>query len=205
MLVMVFICGLVTGIMSGLTGSTSVQSTRLAGTASVQDREYNSQHSCARTALLLNASDLSAIHSLSGPSLGIATDVTFPGTRVPRRVVVTQYPPIDRLQPALILSIRSWLDDTSAPGVELVYYDDAASREFLAQHYPAVVVNAWDALIPGHYAYKADLFRYAELLINGGVYVDAACTLRAPLTELVGYNGSIVISRAHSHLSSGVE
>jgi mannosyltransferase OCH1-like enzyme len=48
------------------------------------------------------------------------------------------------------------------------------------------VLNTFDNLIPG--AYKADLFRYCYLFINGGFYVDINKTLEVTLDELIDYN-----------------
>ena len=49
-------------------------------------------------------------------------------------------------------------------------YDDVMCREFIAKHFDAIVLSAFDSLIPG--AYKADLWRYCVLYIYGGVYMD---------------------------------
>jgi len=55
---------------------------------------------------------------------------------------------------------------------EFIYhlYDDADCLDFITQHFDKSVVNAYTTLIPG--AYKADLWRYCVLYINGGVYLD---------------------------------
>ena len=58
------------------------------------------------------------------------------------------------------------------PGYDLFYYDDDTAREFLVDNFSEDVVDAYDCLIPG--AFKADLFRLAELYINGGIYSDAS-------------------------------
>lgn len=49
-------------------------------------------------------------------------------------------------------------------------YDDNDCREFIKMHFKPDVLNAYDSLIPG--AYKADLWRYCVLFINGGIYLD---------------------------------
>jgi mannosyltransferase OCH1-like enzyme len=53
---------------------------------------------------------------------------------------------------------------------ELRYFNDEDSRQFLLENYDKNVVDCYDSLYPG--AYKADLFRTAYLLKNGGIYVD---------------------------------
>ena len=49
-------------------------------------------------------------------------------------------------------------------------YDDKHCREFIKNNFDNSVVNAFDKLVPG--AYKADLWRYCVLYINGGIYID---------------------------------
>ena len=56
------------------------------------------------------------------------------------------------------------------PEFEFYLYDDNACRHFIQTHFDNNVVNAFDNLIPG--AYKADLFRYCILFIQGGIYLD---------------------------------
>ena len=56
------------------------------------------------------------------------------------------------------------------PGYEYVFYDDKECHAFVKEHFHKNVLLAYDALIPG--AFKADLFRYCELYINGGWWID---------------------------------
>jgi mannosyltransferase OCH1-like enzyme len=49
-------------------------------------------------------------------------------------------------------------------------YDDNDCREFIKNNFHEDVLNAFDNLIPG--AYKADLWRYCILYVNGGIYMD---------------------------------
>ena len=56
------------------------------------------------------------------------------------------------------------------PGYGYVFYDDKGCRDFIKEHFRENVLLAYDALIPG--AFKADLFRYCELYINGGWWFD---------------------------------
>lgn len=78
----------------------------------------------------------------------------------------------------------SWRDGQLPPGmlanVELLraqhpsltfhVLDDSQCRAFIARHFDSRVVAAFDRLIPG--AYKSDLWRYCQLFITGGIYVD---------------------------------
>ena len=49
-------------------------------------------------------------------------------------------------------------------------FDASERREFIKTFFEEDVLNAYDKLVPG--AYKADLWRYGVLYINGGVYLD---------------------------------
>ena len=49
-------------------------------------------------------------------------------------------------------------------------YDENDCREFIKNNFNKDVLNAFDSLIPC--AYKADLWRYCVLYINGGIYID---------------------------------
>lgn len=56
------------------------------------------------------------------------------------------------------------------PEFEHFLFDDNDCREFIRTHFAKDVLEAYDTLIPG--AYKADLWRYCVLYINGGIYLD---------------------------------
>ena len=56
------------------------------------------------------------------------------------------------------------------PGFRHHFFDDAARRAFIKEHFDKSVLNAYNKLIPG--AYRADLWRYCVLYINGGIYLD---------------------------------
>lgn len=58
----------------------------------------------------------------------------------------------------------------SNPSFNHMLFDDDDCREFINENFNVDVLNAFDRLIPG--AYKADLWRYCVLYINGGIYLD---------------------------------
>jgi mannosyltransferase OCH1-like enzyme len=58
----------------------------------------------------------------------------------------------------------------SNPAFNHMLFDDNDCREFIKNNFNGDVLNAFDTLIPG--AYKADLWRYCVLYINGGIYID---------------------------------
>jgi mannosyltransferase OCH1-like enzyme len=82
---------------------------------------------------------------------------------IPKRIIQTHY------SKALAATSRaSWL--AHHPDFEYCFFNDAACRHFMAQHF-ANLVAVYDRLpLP---VQKADMFRYAALLTLGGVYADA--------------------------------
>eukprot|EP00035_Acanthoeca_spectabilis_P030174 m.8256 g.8256 ORF g.8256 m.8256 type:complete len:456 (-) comp4041_c0_seq2:149-1516(-) len=71
------------------------------------------------------------------------------------------------------------------------FWDDASADAFLAENFHPEVMAALRALVPG--PYKADLFRYCVIYIQGGVYADidvrplvrSLSTLLAPGVRLI--------------------
>lgn len=59
---------------------------------------------------------------------------------------------------------------------EYTLYDGERLQDFIAQHFPREVVNAYEKLRP--YAYKADLGRYCLLYQQGGWYADISILMR---------------------------
>jgi mannosyltransferase OCH1-like enzyme len=58
----------------------------------------------------------------------------------------------------------------SNPKFNYYLYDDEDCYNFIKNNFDKNVLNAYNSLIPG--AYKADLWRYCVLYINGGIYLD---------------------------------
>ena len=75
--------------------------------------------------------------------------------------------------------IESW----KRSGWEYKFWDDTSAAEFLSLHFPPEVREAYDAILPG--AFKADLFRYCVLLIEGGIYADMDVMLETNLDAAV--------------------
>lgn len=65
------------------------------------------------------------------------------------------------------------------PGASYTLYNQESLRQFIADHYDAEIVWAYDTLKP--YAYKADLGRYCLLNALGGWYVDLGVTIMNPV------------------------
>jgi len=62
-------------------------------------------------------------------------------------------------------------------------FDDRECRQYLTQHFSPNVVRAFDTVIPG--AFKADIWRYAVLWREGGVYLDADFEEYIPLSDIL--------------------
>jgi|GEM_PF-6581601 len=69
------------------------------------------------------------------------------------------------------------------PDWDICIFNDKQCRDFIAQHFDNEVLSAYDQLIPG--AYRADLWRYCVLYINGGVYADIKLKALLPLSKFV--------------------
>ena len=72
------------------------------------------------------------------------------------------------------------------PEYEYYFFDDNDCRKFIKNNFDEEVLDAYDVLYPG--AYKADLFRYCCIYIEGGCYFDNKYILRIPLRELIRHN-----------------
>ncbi len=65
-------------------------------------------------------------------------------------------------------AVQSWKDQRNC---SRVYFCNATTgRQFLSQNLDPKYLDAFDRIVPG--AFKADLFRYCWLYVNGGVYAD---------------------------------
>jgi mannosyltransferase OCH1-like enzyme len=69
------------------------------------------------------------------------------------------------------------------PEYEYYFFTDIECREFIKNNFEEELLYTYDMLLPG--AYKADLFRYCYLYINGGCYFDNKAILRIPLRDII--------------------
>jgi mannosyltransferase OCH1-like enzyme len=72
-------------------------------------------------------------------------------------------------------------------------YDDDDCRNFIKENFDTNVLNAFDCLKPG--AYKADLFRYCYLYINGGCYFDNKMINRTPIRDTLNKEDDIYLCK----------
>jgi mannosyltransferase OCH1-like enzyme len=80
------------------------------------------------------------------------------------------------------LSAQRW-QQSQQDQLTYCYFDDHACRQYLTAHLGDRVARAFDGLRPG--AFKADLFRYAFLYVQGGIYVDLDMLPVVPLQTLL--------------------
>jgi mannosyltransferase OCH1-like enzyme len=66
-------------------------------------------------------------------------------------------------------------NQTLNPEFKFHLYDDDDCFQFIKNHFSADILNAYTKLKPG--AYKADLWRYCVLYVNGGIYMDVKVKL----------------------------
>jgi mannosyltransferase OCH1-like enzyme len=88
-------------------------------------------------------------------------------------------------------SIMSYIELN--PEYEYRVLNDDDSRDFIKQNFEKDVLKAYDMLISG--AFKADLFRYCFLYINGGCYFDCKSILRKPLRYIISPNDDLILCK----------
>ena len=77
------------------------------------------------------------------------------------------------------------------PDYEYNLFDDNDCRLFIKNNYDKNTLIAFDMLIAG--AFKADLFRYCYLYINGGCYFDCKSILRTPLRNIINKDDDLIL------------
>jgi len=75
----------------------------------------------------------------------------------------------DKELPPLMKENYNYLVESN-PLINFHLYDELECREFIQKHFKPDVLDAYDRLKPC--SYKADLWRYCILYINGGFYMD---------------------------------
>lgn len=69
------------------------------------------------------------------------------------------------------------------PEYSYVFFDSRSRRQFIKEHFDSAVLDAYDGLVSG--AFKADIFRYCWLYLNGGIYIDCKMINRIPFREII--------------------
>lgn len=81
--------------------------------------------------------------------------------------------------------------DKYAKGYNIKFYDDEQCRRYLRDHFPPHVLQRYLTIKSG--AHRADMFRYAVLYREGGVYLDVKTILLRPLDEIIGLTSNIAV------------
>lgn len=85
----------------------------------------------------------------------------------------------DLLPPLMKKNHEKFKEDN--PEFQYMLFNDNECRRFIETHFEGEVLNAYDSLLPG--AFKADLWRYCVLYVNGGVYLDIKYMMLPPPEE----------------------
>lgn len=104
---------------------------------------------------------------------------------MPRRIVQTwKTLDLGRLEPVA----RTWR--TRNPDFEYTLYDDAGCARTVARLGPRVEA-AYARIVPG--AFKADLWRYCELYVSGGVYADIDTVCLSAIDAVVDPTATLAV------------
>lgn len=145
------------------------------------------------------------------------------GRLIPKKIHQSWFEHINATAyPKLFRVTNSWRVYGSAAasgGWSYNFYSDAEAAKFIADHFPPQVLDAFHAVMPG--AFKADLFRYCVLFIEGGIWADVDVLLTSnldllfpddvgfavPLDEFRGglWNGLIASAPGHPLLAGAIE
>lgn len=88
-------------------------------------------------------------------------------SKIPKRIVQTYK--TEKIKYNMFKASETFINNN--PGYTKIFYSDSDCRKFLDENFEdKKYLDAFDSLIPG--AYKADIFRLAEIYINGGIYAD---------------------------------
>ena len=94
-----------------------------------------------------------------------------------------------QLNPEFQAIMDTW--KTHNPQYEFVLMDNEDGEQFIQAHFERSVVDAYRQIIPG--AYKADLFRYCYLWVNGGVYADIDTLCLGKLDDFLISSAELVV------------
>ncbi len=108
---------------------------------------------------------------------------------IPR--IITTFWNTPELPPDIEALLQSWR--ARNPGYEFRRFDEAQARDYIAAKFPNPVLEAYQRVreIPQ----KADIFRLAMLVAEGGVYVDADDRCLRPLDTLLPPRANLVLAQ----------
>eukprot|EP01050_Picozoa_sp_SAG11_P000907 SAG11_NODE_33_length_22289_cov_12.857999_38_plen_466_part_00 len=117
---------------------------------------------------------------------------------IPKTIIQTYS--TGNLPQAMLKATESWKHLN--PDYNYVFFDDKMCRNFIKENFNKGVVKSFDCLLPG--AFKADLFRYCYLYINGGVYTDIDNICMAPLSTIIKKEDSFISVKDNSFANQGL-
>jgi mannosyltransferase OCH1-like enzyme len=122
---------------------------------------------------------------------------------IPKVLYKTGVEKHNNLSPQMLELFKKIKNDN--PDIKIVYFDNDECRDFILKHFGNNVLQAFDALLPG--SYKADLFRYCILYINGGIYGDLTQTYNYPFNRIIDYTKEMCLTRdrVFGHKDFGIQ
>lgn len=84
------------------------------------------------------------------------------------------------------------------PSLKYDFYDDKNCEDFILNHFDNELLNVYHKIKPK--AFKADLFRYCYLYINGGIYADIDTICLQNIENLLDINNDIVLVNERSNI-----
>jgi mannosyltransferase OCH1-like enzyme len=93
----------------------------------------------------------------------------------------------------LDLELQNTVDSIIENNPEYSHYlfDNEDIQNFIEEHFDEEVLFAYKNLIPG--AFKADLFRYCVLYIEGGVYMDCKMISNVPFRQFIKEDDTLIL------------
>ena len=91
-------------------------------------------------------------------------------------------------------AVQSWIDKN--PDWEYHFFDNDDRREFIKENFPKKVLIAYESLNPG--SYKAGLWRFCVLYINGGIYADIKSMPIISMNEIIPKDASFLVCKDKS-------
>ena len=117
---------------------------------------------------------------------------------IPKNIIQTHA--TNNLPNAMEKAMESW--KVLNPKYSYVFFDNEMCLNFIKEHFNSDVVTSFNCLVPG--AFKADLFRYCFLYVNGGVYVDVDNVCLVPLDDFLNEDDSFVSVKDNSFGNQGL-
>lgn len=126
---------------------------------------------------------------------------SFPNRIIRRREIITNIPGVIYQTMQNRLTFTSFISYASSylnlnKFLTLEYFTDKDCRQYIVsneQYLPKKTLESYDLLVPG--AFKADLFRYCIIYLNGGLYSDIKMRCVKPLRKYMDYDLIITLDR----------